>query len=95
MTNSRIDLPAFFETIGDDPRITVTHISLYLSMFSEWEQERKEFFELSREHLMKRAKISARSTYEKTLGDLHNFGYIFYERGRGLQKGKIRFNRLV
>lgn len=89
-----MELSAFFETVGDDPRITTTHVSLYFALLSEWQLLQVEVFDLDRQKLMTKAKLGARSTYDKAMQDLHDFGYIRYERGRGYRKGKVKLNRL-
>jgi hypothetical protein len=72
-------LADFYDTISDDVRIRTTHISLYLALLYEWNVKGcKNPLAIAREHLMKVAKISARQTYNKTMKELHLFGYITY-----------------
>ena len=69
----------FFENIADDPRITTTHISLYMALFYQWSQY--DFInpmEINRDRVTQLAKISSSVTYFKSLNNLHEFGYIDY-----------------
>ena len=69
----------FYETIADDSRITVTHISLYIALLYQWNlNSRKNPISINRNDIMKTAKISARCTYNKYIHELHDFGYIKY-----------------
>lgn len=89
-----MSIAAFFETIGDDPRITTSHISIYLAMLSEHEQSGSaEIFPLNRARIMQLAKINARSTYDKIIHDLHAFGYIQYTPDFG-RNSTIKFKKL-
>lgn len=72
-------LDDFFENIADDPRISPTHISLYMALFQEW--SRCGFInpmEIDRDRVMQLAKISSSVTYFKNLNNLHEFGYMDY-----------------
>ena len=90
-----MDLNDFFETIVDDPRIGLAHIALYIVIKSELELlPGIDLLELDRQRIMRKAKLNARSTYDKTMRDLHDFGYVLYERGRGNRKGTVRLKRL-
>ncbi|MGI8583450.1 MAG: hypothetical protein ACR2KX_14725 [Chitinophagaceae bacterium] len=66
----------FYETIIDDPRIGASHISIYMTLL--YLHKNKNPFEISRDVVMKCAKISARQTYNKCINDLQAFGYIKY-----------------
>lgn len=85
---------AFFETIIDDPRITTAHISVYLAMVSEFENMGEtHLLTVQRNRIMQLAKINARSTYDKVIHDLDQFGYIKYYPCFG-RKSKVKFNKL-
>ena len=72
-------LDDFFENIADDPRITNTHISLYMALFYEWSQRGfTNPITFEKERIMQLAKISSPVTYFKSLKNLHEFGYINY-----------------
>ena len=73
-------LNIFLEAVRDDHRMHPAHISLYVVLFSLWEQgQYKNPINMRREELMKRAKISGRSTYQRCLKELQESGYIIYE----------------
>ena len=72
-------LTDFYETIDDDPRISVTHVSLYLALLQKWNLNNcKNPVVIIRAEIMKSAKISARHTYNKCINELTNYGYIRY-----------------
>lgn len=69
----------FMKKAGGDPRLTPVHVSLYLSMlFLHDGGDGKEPLMVTKETIMQLAKISARSTYQKSLQELHEYGYIRY-----------------
>lgn len=89
-----MSIAAFFETIMDDPRITTAHVSIYLAMVSEFENAREiQMLEVNRSRIMQLAKINARSTYDKVIHDLDQFGYIKYYPCFG-RRSKVKFNKL-
>ena len=70
----------FCKAIEDDPRISSTHISLYLALLQRWHYAGEvNPFIIKRNLIMKLAKISARCTYNKYINDLQDFGYIIYQ----------------
>jgi len=72
-------LSSFYTAIADDPRISITHISLYIALLQQWNlNEGKNPVSIVRNNIMKTAKISARYTYNKCMNQLHDFGYIKY-----------------
>jgi hypothetical protein len=72
-------LMSFLAAIRDDGRISAVHISLYLALVQKWiENADAEVLIVSRDDLMKTAKISSRKTYYKRLNELREFGYIVY-----------------
>jgi|HubBroStandDraft_2_1064218.scaffolds.fasta_scaffold53169_3 hypothetical protein len=66
----------------DDPRVTTKHISLYLALFGGMGGTSVEPVVLNRGDLMRRAKISGKSTYYRCLRELHEQGYISYRPAR-------------
>jgi hypothetical protein len=90
MSNDRIDvLIAFFEIVAEDPRMTPVHISLYLALLSEHPAFKpNESIPVRRAQLMAKARLGARSTYDKAMHDLHAFRYLLYYPSR--QKGMSR-----
>lgn len=90
-----MDLIIFFEIVRDDPRIAVSHISLYLALRSEWElQNFPSNMVIDRERVMRSAKIGGKSTYFGCLHDLHIAGYVCYKPAMGCAKSKLSFRRL-
>lgn len=72
-------LTNFVETAADDIRINCTHIAVYLAVLYQWDHNQGvNPISVCREDIMKIAKINARQTYNKTINDLHDFGYIRY-----------------
>ena len=72
-------LNAVLQKFEKDSRLSPTHISLYLSLFREWNLNRfSEQFAVSRRTLMKRAKIGSNTTYHRCMRDLHEWNYILY-----------------
>jgi hypothetical protein len=73
-------LSSFYETISVDSRINSTHISLYMALVQEWNQQGGiNPIQIMRQSIMKNAKISARYTYHKCIRNLHEYGYINYQ----------------
>jgi hypothetical protein len=88
-------LSDFFATISEDPRISVTHVSLYMALFCRWaEMGCPEVMEIDRVNLMQMSKISARSTYDKCMNDLGEFGYVKYWPVCGRGKSAVGFKKL-
>ncbi len=70
----------FYETILDDPRISPVHIGLYMALLLTFEEnERTNPISINRSEIMKRAKISATSTYYTVMNELKTYGYIQYK----------------
>ena len=64
---------------ADDPRIGVTHVSLFVALLQQWNKGGKEnSFPIERVVVMQQAKISSRHTYNRCLNDLQDYGYIAY-----------------
>lgn len=70
----------FFAAIADDPRITTTHISLYMALLHCWKEQgfACPLYVFSHE-IMQVAKILSSATYARSMRDLRDFGYIRYE----------------
>ena len=80
----------FFSAIETDPRVNSRHISLYVSLFQFWVKNgANNPLQLFGKEVMGICKISASSTYHKTLRDLHAFGYIEYEPSFNHSKASI------
>lgn len=78
--SEQVLLADFFKAIEEDPRVNSRHVSLYVSLFQFWlNKESKSHLELFSKEVMGLCKISASSTYHKTIRELHGFGYIDYD----------------
>ncbi len=67
------------ELFQADERITPFHISLYLSLFLEWNHANfKNPISISRSEMMRISKIGSSNTYTKILKELHELKYIEY-----------------
>ena len=70
---------AFYETIVEDGRVGVTHISLYMALLNQLKFEQgKNPIIINRDTIMKTAKISSRRTYNRCINQLSEYGYIQY-----------------
>lgn len=86
-------LSDFFEAIGTDPRISITHIGVYAALLQYRMQ--KGFtnpIQVFSHEIMNIAKLSSAITYHKCVKELSNYGYIRYEPSFNRTKGsKIYF----
>lgn len=72
-------LTGFFEKVSADHDLNPTHISLYMSIFQLWNQNRfQNPIGISRDELMRISKIASSATYHKCIKELHEKGYIKY-----------------
>ena len=77
--NEQVLLVEFFKAIAGDPRVNCRHVSLYVSLFQFCINKKGDcYLELFSKEVMSICKISASSTYHKTIRELHEFGYINY-----------------
>jgi hypothetical protein len=86
----------FYETIADDCRISITHISLYMALLNQikLDQGRNPII-INREKIMKTAKISSRRTYNRCINQLHEYGYIRYNPSSNpFSKSEVYLKRL-
>ena len=84
----------FYAMIAEDPRITITHVSLYMAIRFEWENNCFEvLMEIDRSAIMQLAKISSTVTYNKSMHALHDFGYIIYSPFFGRRKSELRLRK--
>lgn len=73
------ELSIFYAAIGNDNRISTTHISLYMALFQLYNLNKFcNPVNITRTTLMEAAKISGLATYHKCIKDLHDFRYIQY-----------------
>lgn len=86
-------LSDFFEAIGTDPRISITHIGVYAALLQYRMQ--KGFtnpIQAFSHEIMNIAKLSSAITYHKCVRELSEYGYIRYEPSFNRTKGsKIYF----
>jgi len=69
----------FYQTAQNDPRISATHISLYMALFQRWSTNGfKDPVIFTSREIMPMAKIDSRATYHRCLGDLVKGGYLRY-----------------
>jgi hypothetical protein len=77
--NDNVLLVDFFGAVQTDPRVNCRHISLYTALFRQWVAAGfQNPLEMFSKEVMELCKISASSTYHKTIRELHEFGYILY-----------------
>lgn len=63
----------------DDNRLTPSHISLYMAVFQMWNISRfSPSLLIIRSELMQISKVRSKSTYHRTIKELHDFGYLEY-----------------
>lgn len=86
-------LSDFFEAIGTDARISITHIGIYAALLQYRIQ--KDFtnpIQAFSYEIMGIAKLSSAFTYHKCVRELSEYGYIRYEPSFNRTKGsKIYF----
>ena len=69
----------FLEAAEADPKLTPSHISLYLALVYAWEEGGSQNpVSVHRSEVMRRSKIAGRTTYQKCIQDLDRYGYIRY-----------------
>ncbi len=87
-------LSDFFNAIAGDPRISITHIGVYAALLKYWSEHHYENpVQVFSYEIMRIAKISASTTYHKSIRDLNSYGYIRYEPSFKRNKGsKVYFN---
>lgn len=73
-------LTDFLKAIEADPRIGTTHIAIYAALLQYWkERSYPKVLTAFSYDIMPIAKISASTTYHKTIRELSEYGYIKYE----------------
>jgi hypothetical protein len=69
----------FMERAAGDPRLMTVHVSLYVTLlYLHSGGSAGEPVAVTKDAVMQVAKISARSTYQKTIRELHDYAYIRY-----------------
>lgn len=89
-------LSDFFSAIEHDPRISITHIGIYAALLQYWSEHHFENpVHVFSYDIMRIAKVSASTTFHKTIRELSEYGYIKYEPSFKRNKGsKVYFNSL-
>ena len=73
-------LTGFFEKVSTDYDLNPTHISLYMAIFQQWNQNRfQNPLSISRDELMRISKIASTATYHKCMKELTQKGYVDYK----------------
>ncbi len=73
-------LSDFFTAIENDPRISITHIGIYAALLQYWKDHHYDNPVRAYSHdIMRIAKISASTTYHRSIKELSEYGYIKYE----------------
>ncbi|PZD76812.1 hypothetical protein [Mesonia sp. K7] len=81
-------LKTFFEKVYEDDNLNPTHISLYLALFSFWNNTRfAKWFYINRQEVMRMAHIGSKGTYHKCINQLHQWKYIKYQPSNNPQRG--------
>lgn len=69
----------FIESVKEDPRISMAHISLYVSLVTYWYANgRANPLCVFSKEIMPACKISGVATYHRSIRELHAYGYIKY-----------------
>ena len=71
-------LVKFMESAKEDPRIGMTHISLYATLVSLQVLRRELPLCVFARDVMPYCKLFSKATYTRTLRQLHEFGYVRY-----------------
>jgi hypothetical protein len=85
----------FYEAIALDQRISSMHISLYMALLFQHVASLENPIHIERLSVMQRAKISARSTYNKCMHELHEYGYIKYIPSYNFYLGSLVYIRKI
>lgn len=86
-------LSNFFEAIGNDARISITHIGIYAALLQYRMQNGfTNPIQVFSHEILSIAKLSSAITYHKCVRELSDYGYIRYEPSFNRTKGsKIYF----
>lgn len=73
-------LTKFYNSIADDARLGASHISLYMALLQQWNLSGgTNPIKVSRNQIMKAAKIQSRDTFNRHINALCEYGYISYQ----------------
>jgi len=83
-------LTGFFETVAQDNRLSMGHITLYMALFQFWNLNRfQNPVSICRTEIMTISKIGSTNSYTKYLKELDKFGYIQYLPSFNPMKGSL------
>ncbi len=90
-------LNGFFARLAEDKRMSSYHISLYFSLFQQWNADRfGEQFVISRTEIMEMSRLGSVNTYARCMKELSQWGYIQYIPSSNIHAGSrvscIRFD---
>lgn len=81
-------LTLFFNKAAADPKLSPTHMSLFLALFQTWNQARfPKKITIIRDDIMHLSKIHSKATYHKAMAYLHSNQYINYQPSYNPLKG--------
>lgn len=81
-------LTHFFNMSISDPKLTPTHMSLFMALFQTWNQSRfPKQIQIIRDDIMSLSKINSKATYHKAMAYLHAQRYINYKPSYNPLKG--------
>lgn len=73
-----------FRMMDNDERIQAKHVTMYLALFRRWNQLMfPKRFIVNRSEFLIKFKRKSKGVYANTLKELHDFGYINYQRNNG------------
>ena len=79
MNDKLFILNDFISASKNDSRITTAHISLFLMLWNKWAGMENGFSVIFYKYeMMPLCRISSRSTFHKTIKQLHAYGYVHY-----------------
>jgi len=90
-------LNGFFARLAEDKRMSSYHISLYFSLFQQWNADRfGQQFVITRTETMEISRLGSVNTYARCMKELSEWGYIRYIPSSNLHSGSrvscIRFD---
>lgn len=86
--NYIIHLNKVMEQFHNDTRVTPRHISLYFTLFRQWNLLHfPSWISVQRKSLMKASSIGSKSSYHRVIRDLHDWHYLVYRPSYSPQGG--------
>lgn len=72
-------LSRFLTAVSEAPQFSPAHVSVFVAIVNEAQQQGSDPVALFARDLMKKSKISGVATYHRIIKDLREFGFIKYE----------------